>query len=164
MEDKKNKNSEFTQKKIKYANYQIVFREIPEEITLAINISNCPNNCKGCHSSYLQQDIGIELTEYSLKKLIENHKGITCVCFMGGDLFPKELNKLAFYILQNYKGLKVGVYSGLNLINPELIPALFDYIKVGEYIEDLGPLSSPKTNQILFKTTIKFEDITNKVK
>jgi anaerobic ribonucleoside-triphosphate reductase activating protein len=164
MEDKKNKNLEYIQRKIKYANYQIVFREIPDEITLAINISNCPNNCKGCHSSYLQDDIGYELTEHSLKKLIDNNSGITCVCFMGGDLFPKELNELAFFVLQNYSNLKVGIYSGLNKINSKLITSLFDYIKIGEYLEDLGPLNSPTTNQKLLKKDITFKDITKKVK
>ena len=27
----------------------VVFSEIPDEITLAFNISNCLNNCIGCH-------------------------------------------------------------------------------------------------------------------
>jgi anaerobic ribonucleoside-triphosphate reductase activating protein len=47
---------------LKYLNTQIVFQEIPDEISLAINITNCPNNCKSCHSEYLKQDIGEELT------------------------------------------------------------------------------------------------------
>ena len=47
---------------IKYTDTQIVFSEIPDEITLAINISNCQNNCPGCHSPYLKQNIGKELT------------------------------------------------------------------------------------------------------
>ena len=29
---------------LKYANYDIVFQEVPDEVTLAINISNCPNH------------------------------------------------------------------------------------------------------------------------
>ena len=163
MEDKKNKNLEYTQKKIKYSNYQIVFREIPDEITLAINITNCPNNCKGCHSPYLRDDIGYELTQETLKNMINRNTGITCVCFMGGDLFPEELNEFAYFIKSNYN-LAVGVYSGLNKINSKLIIGLFDYIKIGEYLEDLGPLNSPTTNQKLFKTYINLEDITKKIK
>ena len=48
----------------------VVFAEIPDEITLAINISNCPGSCPGCHSPYLQQDTGEELTAEKLSALI----------------------------------------------------------------------------------------------
>lgn len=43
---------------LKYVDARVVFQEIPDEITLAINISNCPCHCKGCHSQYLAEDIG----------------------------------------------------------------------------------------------------------
>ena len=43
---------------LKYANFDIVFQEVPEEVTLAINISNCPNQCPGCHSKYLWENKG----------------------------------------------------------------------------------------------------------
>ena len=51
---------------LKYTDYDIVFQEIPDEVTLAINLSNCPNRCKGCHSPYLQQNVGEALTEENL--------------------------------------------------------------------------------------------------
>ena len=70
---------------LKYTDTEIVFREIPDEITLAINISGCPIHCPDCHSKELWQDIGEELTEEKLCSLIEENKGITCVCFMGGE-------------------------------------------------------------------------------
>lgn len=38
---------------LKYVNTDIVFQEFPDEVTLAINLSNCPCHCPGCHSSYL---------------------------------------------------------------------------------------------------------------
>ena len=38
---------------LKYVNCGIVFQEIPDEVTLSINISNCPCHCPGCHSNYL---------------------------------------------------------------------------------------------------------------
>ena len=46
---------------VKYVNTEVVFEEIPDEITLAINVSNCPNQCPGCHSPYLREDIGEDL-------------------------------------------------------------------------------------------------------
>ena len=45
----------------KYLDTQIVFAEIPDEITLAINITNCPFRCPDCHSPELQRNIGNNL-------------------------------------------------------------------------------------------------------
>ena len=36
---------------LKYVNHDIVFQEFPDEVTLAINLSCCPNGCTGCHSA-----------------------------------------------------------------------------------------------------------------
>ena len=47
---------------MKYCETAITFSEVPDEVTLCINISNCPCHCKGCHSAYLAEDIGEELT------------------------------------------------------------------------------------------------------
>ena len=57
----------------------VVFEEIPDEITIAINITNCPCKCKGCHSKFLWGDIGTELTESEINKIIKENSGITCV-------------------------------------------------------------------------------------
>lgn len=43
---------------LKYVNGGVVFQEIPDEVTLSINISNCPCHCPSCHSQYLWKDIG----------------------------------------------------------------------------------------------------------
>ena len=76
---------------MKYVDTKVVFSEIPDEITLAINISGCPVKCSGCHSKYLWEDVGEPLNSDSLHHLIENHKGITCVAFMGGDSSPYKI-------------------------------------------------------------------------
>lgn len=84
---------------LRYADYDIVFQEIPDEVTLAINLSNCPNHCKGCHSAYLMEDVGEPLTEESLSTLLGKYgKAITCVCFMGGDASPAEVEQLAAFL------------------------------------------------------------------
>ena len=84
---------------LKYVDTLVTFSEIPDEITLCINISNCPCHCKGCHSSYLAEDIGEELNISTLRELINNNKGITCVSFMGGDSEPSIINILASLVL-----------------------------------------------------------------
>ena len=139
---------------LKYVDTAVTLREIPDEITLCINISNCPCHCKGCHSPYLAEDIGIPLTEDSLKVLIQEHPGITCVCFMGGDSSPIDIGKLANFVKQ-YLSLKVAWYSGkANYTNLGVVTEL-DYIKLGGYIEALGPLTSKKSNQKMYEVVHK---------
>lgn len=149
---------------LKYYNAMVVFREIPDEITLAINITNCPCRCKGCHSKFLWDDVGEPLTFYELSKLIETNKGITCICFMGGDSKPYVVNSLAAYIREEYRELKVAWYSGREKISDEIDKANFDFIKIGPYIEEFGGLDKETTNQCMFEVKDgKLNDITKKM-
>ena len=148
---------------LKYVDTKIVFQEIPDEITLAINISNCPCQCKGCHSSYLAEDIGWILTIEPLFNLIEDNKGISCVSFMGGDSEPEKVNSLAWAIKYKYPNLKVAWYSGRQELSNNVNLENFDYIKLGPYKEEFGPLNSRTTNQRMYRVCSgKLEDITNK--
>ena len=138
---------------MKYLNYQVVFKEVPDEVTLSINITNCPYRCPGCHSSYLQEDVGEELTYETLSSLIEKNKGITCVCFMGGDRNIYELLTFAYFIKIKY-GLKTAWYSGMDTMPKRLIEDVkdvFNYVKIGSYKKDRGGLESMETNQQFFK-------------
>ena len=149
---------------LKYVETKVTFSEVPDEISLCINISNCPCYCKGCHSSYLAEDKGEILTIDALDKLIKNNKGVTCVAFMGGDNDPKEVSDLAGYVMYK-QHLKTCWYSGRQYLSPNIDLDNFEYIKTGSYIEENGPLSSPKTNQRFYKVNrilAKLEDITYK--
>ena len=139
---------------IKYVDTLVSFSEVPDEITLCINISNCPCYCKNCHSSYLADDIGEELNSHSLKNLIDNNKGITCVSFMGGDSNPSDIDALAQWI-KIYYPIKVAWYSGRQELNKNIQLKNFDYLKLGPYIEELGPLNSKTTNQRFYKVVKK---------
>jgi len=148
---------------MKVASYEIVFQEVPGEVTLALNISGCPNRCKGCHSPHLWEDTGEELTPELLESLIDKYAhGITCVCFMGGDQDPEYVAQLA-QLVQS-RGYKTAWYSGrdwnleadanpstfhFSPFNFHLSP--FTFIKTGPYIEALGGLKSPTTNQRFYK-------------
>ena len=140
---------------LKYVNTGIVFQEIPDEVTLAINISNCPCHCPGCHSRYLWDDIGMPLDTDAIDAFIERYgDDITCLSFMGGQL--------AQYIHETYPQFKVAWYSGRLRVSSAVNKADFDYLKVGPYIQHLGPLKSPTTNQRLYRQREdgSFEDIT----
>ena len=136
---------------LKYVNYEVVFAEIPDEISLAINISNCPCKCPGCHSPYLAEDIGERLRYDNLISLIHKNKGITCVAFMGGDVDPLSVNVYASIIKEQFPNLKVAWYSGRQELSKDIELSNFDFIKIGPYVEQFGPLNNPNTNQIMYK-------------
>ena len=147
---------------LKYVETLVSFSEVPDEITLCLNISNCPCHCKNCHSSYLAEDIGEGLTLDKIYKLIDNNEGITCVCFMGGDSSPKEIDMFARCIKDLYD-IKVAWYSGKQELSKDINLKWFDFIKLGPYIEELGPLNSKTTNQRFYKVSNnKLIDITYK--
>ncbi len=136
---------------LKYIDYDIVFSEVPDEVTLAINITQCPNNCIGCHSPHLREDIGNNLYISDLNRIISGYKPhITCICFMGGDKDPYYIQELASYIKQNYN-IKTAWYSGKPTLPKDFNLALFNFIKLGEYIEANGGLRSYNSNQRFYK-------------
>ena len=159
---------------LKVASFDIVFQEIPGEVTLALNLSNCPCHCPGCHSPHLAEDIGEPLTEELLDGLLERYGSmITCVCFMGGDLDPEEVARLAEYVkkvrgTQANAQWKTAWYSGRpgEPTNPsdqrvKGIIDVWDFVKFGPYVEALGGLKSPTTNQRLYRRVgNEWEDIT----
>ena len=147
---------------MKYVETKVVFEEVPDEITLAINISNCPVRCEGCHSPHLWQDIGTELTDDELRKLIKANQGITCVAIMGGDGNFERLYEL-FKVIKEFN-LKSCWYSGRNTLFVPMKEVL-DYVKFGPYIEEFGGLDKPKSNQRFFKIVgDDYEDLTYKFK
>ena len=88
---------------LKYITTAVTFAEIPDEITLCINITGCPNKCPGCHSPFLWEDNGKDLTQHTLEQLIKDNSGVSCVCLMGGDQDPEAINFLGEIIKSNGK-------------------------------------------------------------
>lgn len=136
----------------------VVFEEVPDKISLAISITNCQNNCIGCHSPFLRKNIGEELTEIELSKLIEDNKGINCVLFLGEGNDYEALIKLSDYIKNNYKNIETAIYSGRDFVE-DIFYNTFDYVKIGHYDKDYGPLNVNTTNQ---KMLYHKKDITYK--
>ncbi len=141
----------------------VTFSEVPDEISLTLNISNCPHHCKGCHSPYLRKDIGDELTNDVLDDLIEKNEGVTCVCFLGEGNDVQEILDLAVHV--HLKGLKTAIYCGTFDVD-ERMWDVFDYLKLGEYNEEKGPLNKETTNQRMYayKTEWRADEIKNGIK
>lgn len=134
---------------LKYINSQVVFREFPDEITLAFNISGCKIHCKDCHSKFLWENVGNDLTLENIDKELSNiNSAITCLGFMG-DPDREALNKLVKQVKSKYN-YKIGLYSGYNDFN-NLDVNLYDYIKLGNFIKEKGGLDNLNTNQRMYK-------------
>lgn len=138
---------------LRYANNDIVFQEFPDEVTLAINLTGCPCHCPGCHSQHLWEDTGEALTAERLLGLADHYgAGITCLALMGGDHLPAEVLRLLALVRRERPRLRTGWYSGR-----QELPDCFadypapDYVKLGPWRSELGPLSSPTTNQRMYR-------------
>ena len=142
------------------ASYDIVFQEVPGEVTLALNISACPNLCPGCHSPHLREVVGETLDGELLEGLLARYGGtVSCVAFMGGDGDPAEVNRLAARVHEwavekgtaaNGTRLKTAWYSGRAALSPDVYLENFDFIKLGPYDPARGGLSSPDTTNQRF--------------
>ena len=127
----------------------IVLEEIPDKVTLAVEISNCRGSCIGCHSPFLKQDIGEELTPEAVDALIAANFGVNCFLLLGEGRDRDALLRIAEHLRRRHPGIERALYSGRPEVEPE-IHAAFDYVKVGPYIQELGPLNKPTTNQRLY--------------
>ena len=133
------------------ASYDIVFQEVPGEVTLALNLSACPNLCPGCHSPHLREQIGERLDDELLQGLLNRYGGsVTCFAWMGGDGDPAEVNRQAAFV-KSFGALKTVWYSGRGELSPAVNLANFDFIKLGPYDPDCGGLDKPGTNQRFYR-------------
>ena len=119
---------------LRYTDYDFVFREIPDETTLAVNLAGCPNRCPGCHSPQLQEPIGEPLTEEVVERLLARYgAAVTCFCLMGGDAEPHEAARLALFARRLRPALRTGWYSGRAALPEGFDPTgVFDYVKLGD--------------------------------
>ena len=137
---------------LKYVDTDIVFQEIPDEVTLAVNLSGCPCRCPGCHSTHLWADIGSPLTPDTIDSLLDqcNHN-VSCVSLMGGDAAPAEVDALFGSIRRRHPRLHTAWWSGRSLPSPLVDLHNLDYLKLGPYLAHLGPLKNPRSNQHLYR-------------
>lgn len=146
---------------LKYKEIQITCSEVPEQVSLCINITGCPVHCPDCHSKWLWEDIGEELEPTVLSNLIAKNEGISCIAFMGGDQSPHEVYNLAKWIKNNTE-LKVCWYSGEPL-RPDIPLEWFDFVKTGPFKKDLGGLDSVTTNQRFYEVKKKHAYNSNEI-
>lgn len=136
----------------------VVLEEVPDRVTLAVEIPNCQGSCPGCHSSFLKLDLGKELTAAEADRLVEDNFGVNCFLFLGEGNDHEALMELAAHLRATHPDLELALYSGRQEVEEEIYEA-FDFVKVGPYVEALGPLSEASTNQRMYYHR---EDITSR--
>ncbi|ULJ61433.1 anaerobic ribonucleoside-triphosphate reductase activating protein [Wielerella bovis] len=128
---------------------QIVWQEVPNEVSLAFLISGCPLRCAGCHSadSWKANRGEILSVDYLRTRLQMYRNLLTCVLFLGGEWQPETLLAL-LNVARDEFGLKTCLYTGLERdeLPPMLLPKL-TFLKTGRWVAALGGLDNPNTNQ-----------------
>ncbi|MGZ3748793.1 MAG: anaerobic ribonucleoside-triphosphate reductase activating protein [Pseudobdellovibrionaceae bacterium] len=134
---------------MKIYKFDILFQEVPNEISLGFYVCGCPLQCVGCHSPELwSEQNGFSLDLESLSSLLDKYgKRISCVLFLGGEWHATEL--ISFLSEAQNRGLKTAHYTGHTDL-PQKIKSHLNYLKCGPWIEAHGGLSSPTTNQIFW--------------
>jgi anaerobic ribonucleoside-triphosphate reductase activating protein len=131
---------------LNFTTENIVYLEVPDEVSLAFTISGCNLGCKGCHSGdSWHKNSGRGLSLDYLSQRIEMYEGlISCVLFLGGEWQPHTL--LSMLKLAKRKQLHTCLYTGLDDV-PSVLKAELTYLKTGRWQVELGGLESPITNQ-----------------
>ena len=126
--------------------HDVVFQEVPDEISLALTFSGCPLRCPGCHSAETwNPERGEALTQAFLDELLSRYAElISCVLFLGGDWQPSALEKAVRQV--RAAGLNTCLYSGYDSV-PCAISRHLTYLKTGPWIAARGGLDNPATNQ-----------------
>ena len=156
--------------KLPVTNITVSLNELPNHIAVAIELGNCKQRCKGCHSEWLSIPLPksswmeLETLMYEVNKHIKN--GADAIVLMDGTnngVSPDDLVE-AINILSHYA--PIGIFSGLpvkaaihEVLKEE---AKLSFLKVGDYKEKLGGLASKTTNQRFFTKTYEgvWEDTT----
>lgn len=133
---------------LRYRHEEVVWIEVPGEVSLAYQFTGCPLRCKGCHSADTWKINSGQLLslDYFKHRLQQYKQLISCVLFMGGEWLPEQL--LHYIQLAKAADLKTCLYTGLEKeqVPPQLLAQL-DYLKTGPWIPELGGLDNPNSNQ-----------------
>lgn len=135
-----------------YTEVDLSSYEIPGETTLNIYISGCQNRCIDCHYPELQSNEYGEPLNLNFKRIIELYSNYaTCICFMGeGRGTTVERNEMQDYIEHiHLASMKAALYCGRDTTIESWMED-FDYVKVGRFYPDKGPLTAPTTNQKMY--------------
>jgi len=125
---------------------QVLFQEVPDEVSLAFTVTGCPLKCRGCHSKDTWNPrVGTPLSDSVFTHYLNQYGDfVTCILFFGGEWnAPALQNKL---LLAQQSGFKTCLYTGLDTVPPALKKYL-SFLKTGKWVEQKGGLQNLNTNQ-----------------
>lgn len=136
-----------------------------ETKSFEIYVSGCKGNCKGCHNPELRDfNIGNPLTQNTIAHIIDKiHEFdslIDHIWILGGEPLDQDLDELIWLLKTLRQTNKpIWLFTRFNLDSvPNNIKQQCDYIKCGEYIEELQTDANTQygvqlatSNQFIFK-------------
>jgi len=135
-----------------FFDYSITTLELPGETCLTFFITECQNRCADCHSPELWQPVGTKLNECFNPLIQLYRKKISGVCFLGESKNTAKEHAEFADLCQTARafGLKTCFYSGRDC-QIENWMFCFDFVKIGSYKKEYGPIIERMTNQRMYK-------------
>lgn len=140
-------------------NTDITFNELPDKMAYALELGACRQHCVGCHSPELQEE-DVSLT--SLLDILEEAQdaidaGANAIVVMGGTNNKHITDESLIALLRDLSDIApTGLYSGSDDEDHDKMLAAeghCTWLKTGPYVEALGGLESPRTNQRFYRIT-----------
>lgn len=134
-------------------NTDITFNELPNKMAYVIELGACRQHCIGCHSPELQKE-DVALT--SLLDILEEAQeaidaGANAIVVMGGTNNAHITDETLIALLRDLAFIApTGLYSGSGDEEHDkriAVEGQCTWLKTGSYVEALGGLESPRTNQ-----------------
>jgi len=141
----------------------ITLSEVPGKTALIVEFANCKQRCPGCHSQHLW-DPGESLDISEILTYIDSSlsEDINCILLMGGTtngIVLETLKKLVESIYRRFN-IPIAIYSGLPEEETKMdeMAAWYglDYLKTGDYREELGGIECPRSNQKFYKKDFRY--------
>lgn len=136
------------------------FNEVPEKMAVVIELAGCKHKCRGCHSpeNWEGGKVGLTVNLEGLLDIVEGYieDGCSAIAIMGGD---ENMETLLPLLRECSATAPTALYIGSEPDSKDLRALSrtgLTYIKTGRYIDYLGGLESPQTNQRFYKITPEF--------
>lgn len=131
----------------------VTLTEIPDHISVYFEIGGCVQQCHNCHSLHHQERGDTVDVDYVVRYAIHQAEHGATACVLMGGTTSKYLSKqnLAQVINRLSPILPVGLYSGAEVDDYFMSNKNLRWYKAGAYVEALGGLAAPTTNQQFYQ-------------
>ena len=130
----------------------VTMNEVPDHLAFYIEMGNCKQKCKGCHSPHLWKTVDNPMSIEELEVLAYDaiNKGANAIVLMGGTTNGIPYPHLVRLIDKLSQIAPVCLYSGSDDYEQDMLIAIttrLTWLKTGSYQETKGGLMSTETNQ-----------------